>query len=199
MKKLLLLLLTSVSCYAQSNYFALVSSNTYIHAISKQDFLAGNATRSDTTNVATPVEYIGGYLYPSNFNGYTAWSFPPRIIITTNAVISFNVMTTNPLTVVAGYYRILLHSTNSAAPFVVISNSWLGAVAPTTTNIQVVTITNNFPTNLLVYTTNVVGSVTNISSRVNVSNILSATFSVRIGPVSGDWYPLWITGGKIEF
>lgn len=191
-----------IALFAQpsSNYFALVSSNTYIHGISKQEFYAGSASRSDTTNLATPVNYLSGYLYPSNFNGFTTWTFPARIIISTNAQLSFRVLTTNTSTVVAGFYNIRLHSTNAVAPFYDSGNiAWLGSVAPTTTNIQIVKLTNNFPTNLLSYTTNVVGSITNVTSSIITSNILSATFSVEIGPITGNWYPLWIIGGKVEF
>lgn len=191
-----------VALYAQpsSNYFALVSSNTYIHGISKQEFYAGSASRSDTTNLASPINYLGGYLYPSNFGGFTTWSFPARIIISTNPVISWHVLTTNTGTTVAGVYNIKLFSTNAVAPLYDSGNIiWLGTVPLTATNLQIVKVTNNFPTNLLSYATNVVSSVTNITSRIITSNILSATVSVEVGPVVGNWYPLWIVGGKIEF
>lgn len=191
-----------IAIYAQpsSNYFAIVSSNTYIHGISKQEFFAGSASRTDTTNLAASVDYLSGYLYPSNFSGYTTWTFPARIIISTNALISLHVLTTNTGTTVAGFYRIKLHSTNSVAPLYDSGNTvWLGSVAPTTTNLMIVKITNHFPANLISYTTNVVGSITNVTSSIVTSNIISATFSVGIGPVVGNWYPLWITGGKIEF
>lgn len=189
MKKIVLLFCLCASpILAQSNYFALVSSNTYIHGISRADFRAGNAQYSDTTNLQSSVTGLAGYLYPSNFSGLTRWEFNPRIIINTNAFISFNLLTTNTATVLAGTYKVQLWTNNCVAPYFDSGDVvWIAPnLAPNNTNIMVMQITNLFPNAVM----------TNSAVR---TNLLLGTFSVKVGPVAGQWYPLWITGGQIRF
>lgn len=188
MKTLFTLLMFYASpILAQSNYFALVSSNTYIHGISRQDFFAGGASYTDTTNLATSVTGIAGYLYPSNFTGVTRFQFPARIIIGTNAYISFNLLTTNSATVIAGTYKVQLWTNNCVAPYYDSGDVvWIGSVAPANTNLSVLSVTNVVPYAVL----------TNNAVR---TNLIFGTFSLKVGPTAGQWYPLWLTGGSIRF
>lgn len=174
---------------SSSNYFALVSSNTYIHGISKQDFFAGQASYTETTNTSS--SNIGGYVYPSNFLGTTKWSFPPRIIINTNAVITINELTTNGSTTIGGFYRVQLYTNLVASPLYDSGDVLWGVVLPIgNPAITRLTITNIFPTNA-VNNTNIIMAAIGVKG-VNTAN-------AEIAGVSTNWYTVWILGGGIRF
>lgn len=209
MKKLIILLsFISLNVIAQpsSNYFTLITPID----ISKQELYAGSSTSVLSTNTQFPlVSFLNGYLYPSNFSAYTTWQFPPRIIITTNAIISFHFLTTNTSTALSGTYRIILYTNNLVVPYYDSGDlTWSTNAPPFNTNLMIIHLTNNFPTNFLVYNTNYFTNMaippvitTNIYSKVVLTNMTAATISVKNGPflAGPPWYTTWLAGGKIEF
>lgn len=200
MKKIILLLsLVAFNAVAQSNYFALVSSNTYIHGISKHFF--EKALYTDTTNTVA-INGFSGYIYPSNFNGTTKWSFPTRIMITTNALISFNILSTNASTVLGGTYKLQLYSTNLVAPFYDSGDIlWTGPFPLNNTNMYRLNLTNHIALTNTYFTTNGLVISTNLVSPTDYTNLVVGTVSIKIGPLDAAfaWYTSWLIDGEIKF
>lgn len=160
------------------------SSNLVVKVLlPRYDFLPGSAAYSQTTNLPS-LTNLDGYMYPSNFTGITRYEWPPQIITSSNAVVSWNVATTNSNTIVGGFYRLTVYTNNASAPYYDTGEIvWLGVVGPNINSIQTKRITNNFPTDIVAQRT----------------NITQCVFSWRIGPVEGNQFTQWLTGGFIQF
>lgn len=163
----------------------------------RQNFYAGGASYSDTTNVQA-LTNIDGYFYPSNFvvNGgqITRWQFNPSIIRGTNYVVGIQVLTTN-ITFNSGFaatYRVSIYTNNGNLPYytsdVFPPSIWanlIGGNPANNTNVAIWKVTNNLPANAL----------------LQRSNFTYGTVAYRIfhGGGSANVGSEWLVGGYIEF
>lgn len=191
MKRLLLTLLASLSIQLA---FAQPSNLVINVLLPRQNFFAGGASYSDTTNVQA-LTNIDGYFYGSNMvtsgGSITRWQFNPNIVIGTNYVIGLQVLTTN-ITLsqnLSATYSMKLYTNNGNIPYYtsdISSSTWanlLGYAPTSNTNIAIVRVTNNLPANALLQKT----------------NFTYGTVSYRVGPDASSTISKWIVGGYIEF
>ena len=154
----------------------------------RQNFLPGQASYTDTTNEATSLTNIDGYIYPSNFTGITRFAFPPRFITGSNVQIALRVLTTNINSAVVGTYHLVLYTNNVTTPFWDSGEVTNFGVKPLFTNNIMALVSTNVITNSLTSNTMVYGSI-----------------YFKLGPYTTNWAAAtewdteWLLGGHIQF